>query len=54
MYQAMSGNMPLFSETQMAAKQVLEQDPELKSTEMQPLRTAVVQLFARNDENGFN
>lgn len=47
-------NMPLVSETQAAAKQILAEDPALRAPEMQPLRTAVLQLFAKNGENGLN
>ena len=54
MQAAFCSNMPLVSETQMAAKQLLETDPELKRPEHQPLRTAVLQLFAKNGENGLN
>ena len=54
MQAAFCSNMPLVSETQMAAKQLLRQDPELQSPELQPLRTAVLQLFAKNGENGLN
>lgn len=54
MQAAFCSNMPLVSETQMAAKQLLESDPELKRPEHQPLRTAVLQLFAKNGENGLN
>ncbi len=54
MQAAFCSNMPLVSETQMAAKQLLESDPELQRPEHQPLRTAVLQLFAKNGENGLN
>ncbi len=54
MQAAFCSNMPLVSETQMAAKQLLESDPELMRPEHQPLRTAVLQLFAKNGENGLN
>lgn len=54
MQAAFCSNMPLVSETQMAAKQLLESDPDLKRPEHQPLRTAVLQLFAKNGENGLN
>ncbi|MBR6106841.1 MAG: ATP-dependent DNA helicase RecG [Oscillospiraceae bacterium] len=54
MQAAFCSNMPLVSETQMAAKALLEQDPELRSPALQPLRTAVLQLFERNGENGLN
>lgn len=54
MQAAFCSNMPLVSETQMAAKQLLEADPELQSPAHQPLRTAVLQLFAKNGENGLN
>ena len=54
MQAALCSNMPLVSETQMAAQAILEQDPELRAPELQPLRTAVLQLFAKNGENGLN
>ncbi len=54
MQAAFCSNMPLVSETQMAAKQILEEDPELRSPVYQSLRTAVLQLFAKNGENGLN
>ena len=54
MQAAFCSNMPLVSETQMAAKDLLADDPELRSPENQPLRTAVLQLFAKNGENGLN
>ena len=54
MQAAFCSNMPLVSETQMAAKQLLDADPELESPALQPLRTAVLQLFAKNGENGLN
>ena len=54
MQAALCSNMPLVSETQMAAKAILEEDPELRAPELQPLRTAVLQLFAKNGENGLN
>ena len=54
MQAALASNMPLVSETQMAAKAILEKDPELKAPEMQPLRTAILQLFAKNGDNGLN
>lgn len=54
MQAAFCSNMPLVSETQMAAKQLLAADPELREPAMQPLRTAVLQLFAKNGENGLN
>ena len=54
MQAAFCSNMPLVSETQMAAKQLLANDPELQSPELRPLRTAVLQLFAKNGENGLN
>lgn len=54
MQAAFCSNMPLVSETQMAARQLLEADPELQSPALQPLRTAVLQLFAKNGENGLN
>ena len=54
MQAAFCSNMPLVSETQMAAKQLLEADPELQSPALQPLHTAVLQLFAKNGENGLN
>lgn len=54
MQAAFCSNMPLVSETQMAAKQLLESDPELMRPEHQPLRTAVLQLFAKKGENGLN
>lgn len=54
MQAAMGSNMPLVSQTQEAAKQLLETDPELHSPELRPLRTAVLQLFSKNGENGLN
>lgn len=54
MQAAFCSNMPLVSETQMAAKQLLNIDPELKLPEHHALRTAVLQLFAKNGENGLN
>ncbi|MBQ8921873.1 MAG: ATP-dependent DNA helicase RecG [Oscillospiraceae bacterium] len=54
MQAAFCSNMPLVSETQMAAKSLLEQDPELRSPALSSLRTAVLQLFAKNGENGLN
>ena len=54
MQAAFCSNMPLVSETQAAAKQLLATDPELRLPEHQPLRTAVLQLFAKNGENGLN
>ncbi|MBQ6039396.1 MAG: ATP-dependent DNA helicase RecG [Oscillospiraceae bacterium] len=54
MQAAFCSNMPLVSETQMAAKQLLASDPELKDPAHQALRTAVLQLFAKNGENGLN
>ncbi len=54
MQAAFCSNMPLVSETQDAAKSILEQDPELTLPAYQPLRTAVLQLFARNGENVWN
>lgn len=54
MQAALCSNMPLVSETQMAAKAILDADPELRAPELQPLRTAVLQLFAKNGENGLN
>lgn len=54
MQAAFCSNMPLVSETQMAAKQLLAFDPELKDPAHQALRTAVLQLFAKNGENGLN
>ena len=54
MQAAFCSNMPLVSETQMAAKQLLEEDPELRSPALSALRTAVLQLFAKNGENGLN
>lgn len=54
MQAAFCSNMPLVSETQMAAKQLLENDPELQKQEHRALRTAVLQLFAKNGENGLN
>lgn len=54
MQAAMGSNMPLVSQTQQAAKMLLESDPELRAPEVQPLRTAVFQLFAKNGENGLN
>lgn len=54
MQAAMSSNMPLVSQTQEAAGILLESDPELRAPELQPLRTAVLQLFAKNGENGLN
>lgn len=47
-------NMPLISQTQMAAKSLLAEDPQLASPELQPLRTAILALFAKNGENGLN
>ena len=54
MQAAFCSNMPLVSETQEAAKQILAEDPELDQPENRPLRTAVLQLFAKNGENGLN
>lgn len=54
MQAAMASNMPLVSETQEAARRLLREDPELRNPQMQPLRTAVLQLFAKNGENGLN
>ena len=54
MQAAFCSNMPLVSETQMAAKQLLAEDPELRSPALSALRTAVLQLFAKNGENGLN
>ena len=54
MQAAFCSNMPLVSETQEAAKQILAEDPELGQPENRPLRTAVLQLFAKNGENGLN
>lgn len=54
MQAAFCSNMPLVSETQMAAKQLLEADPELKLPEHSALRTSVLQLFSKNGENGLN
>ena len=54
MQAAFCSNMPLVSETQTAAKTLLEQDPELRSPALSALRTAVLQLFAKNGENGLN
>lgn len=54
MQTALCSNMPLVSETQMAAKQILEADPEMKSSALQPLRTAILQLFAKSGENSLN
>ena len=54
MQAAIGSNMPLVSQTQGAAKNLLSDDPDLKKPEHQPLRTAVLQLFAKNGENGLN
>ena len=54
MQAAFCSNMPLVSETQMAAKQLLEADPDLSLPEHRALRTAVLQLFEKNGENGLN
>ena len=54
MQAAFCSNMPLVSETQAAAKQLLAHDPELRAPEYRALRTAVLQLFAKNGENGLN
>ena len=54
MQAAMGSNMPLISQTQEAARMLLASDPELRSPALQPLRTAVLQLFAKNGENGLN
>lgn len=54
MQAALGSNMPLVSETQMAAKQLIDTDPELRAPELRPLRTAVLQLFSQNGENGLN
>ena len=54
MQAAIGSNMPLVSQTQDAAKNLLSDDPDLKKPEHQPLRTAVLQLFAKNGENGLN
>ncbi len=54
MQAAFSGNMPLIAETQLAAKQILTTDPELKSPHYASLRLAVLQLFRKNGENGLN
>ena len=51
---AYSSNIPLLSETQTAAKAVIAEDPDLSSPELRSLRTAVLQLFAKNGENGLN
>ena len=54
MQAAFCSNMPLVSETQAAARQLLADDPELRAPELRALRTAVLQLFAKNGENGLN
>lgn len=54
MQAAVSGNMPLVSETQMAARDLLAHDPELRSPSLSALRLAVLALFAKNGENGLN
>ena len=54
MQAAFCSNMPLVSETQGAAKELLAKDPELRAPEHAPLRTAVLSLFAKNGENGLN
>ena len=54
MQAAMGSNMPLVSQTQEAAKKILAESPDLLGSEFQPLRTAVLQLFAKNGENGLN
>lgn len=54
MQAAFCSNMPLVSETQEAAREILAADPELRTPALQPLRTAVLQLFAKNGENGLN
>ena len=54
MQAAFCSNMPLVSETQGAAKELLAKDPELRAPEHAPLRTAVLALFAKNGENGLN
>ncbi len=54
MQAAFCSNMPLVSETQEAAKEILAEDPELDQPGNRPLRTAVLQLFAKNGENGLN
>ena len=54
MQAAFSGDMNLVAETQDAAKQILLADSELKMPCHQSLRTAVLQLFRKNGENGLN
>ena len=45
-------DMELIQETEQAAKQILEEDPDLTQTGHQGLRLEVLRLFARTGENG--
>ena len=54
MQAAFSGDMSLVADTQDAAKVLLSRDGDLKKPHHQSLRTAVLQLFRRNGENGLN
>ena len=54
MQAAFSSNMPLVSETQEAAKEILEKDADLRTPSYASLRLAVLSLFRKNGENGLN
>ena len=44
--------MELIRETEQAAKQILEEDPDLTQKGHQGLRMEVLRLFAKTGENG--
>ena len=54
MQAALCNDMPLVKETQAAAGQLLEQDPDLRSSDCAALRLAILEMFAKNGENGLN
>ncbi len=54
MQAAFSSNMPLVSETQDAARKILERDSQLSEKHHASLRLAVLRLFRKNGENGLN
>lgn len=50
----LSHDTKLLEEVQTCAKEILQQDPELKQPEHRGLRLEVLRLFQRNGENGRN
>ena len=47
-------DMELVRQTQQAARDILEADPQLRDPVNHALRADVVRLYARNGENGLN